>query len=307
MLTVTSASSDPTPDRRLRAVAPDRLQLLGYDLAGQAPPTGRALLRLYWQVLPTQASASLPSYQIGTRVIAADSRPRKDAAGQEWTWTVPGKGEYPTSSWRPGQTVITEHLLTMPPQEGQATAQVAVRRTSCVRGDEFIPFSPRWLAPQTPILSLPPIQVAGRPPAAPGVTNFGDLILLLAQSSDDDLGRRTLSPGAPLELTLRWQGMQAMEADYTLFIHILAPDGTLQGQIDVWPKDGTHPTSQWRPGEPFEDRYLLYIDPEAESGAYQVEIGWYLLETMQRLPVLDAQGRAIDDKVLLPGLTIAEP
>ena len=87
-------------------------------------------------------------------------------------------------------------------------------------------------------------------------------------------------------------------------MHLLAPNGTLKGQIDVWPKDGTYPTSQWRPGEAFEDHYLLYIDPDAPPGDYQVEIGWYLLETMQRLPVLDAQGQAVDDKVLLSGLTV---
>jgi hypothetical protein len=95
-----------------------------------------------------------------------------------------------------------------------------------------------------------------------------------------------------------------MEANYTLFVQVLTPDGTLKGQIDVWPKDGTYPTSQWRPGETFEDRYLLYIDPDAPPGNYQVAIGWYLLETMQRLPVLDAKGQVIDDKVLLSGLTV---
>jgi hypothetical protein len=169
-----------------------------------------------------------------------------------------------------------------------------------MREAERLAFYPGWLAPKTTTLSLPPIQVVGRPPTAPGAINYGDLILLLG----DDLGQRTLSPGARLELTLRWQGLQAMEADYTLFVQILAPGGTLKGQIDVWPKDGTHPTSQWRPGEAFEDRYLLYIHPDAPSGDYQVAIGWYLLETMQRLPVLNASGQVVDDKVLLPGLTI---
>jgi hypothetical protein len=37
-----------------------------------------------------------------------------------------------------------------------------------------------------------------------------------------------------------------------------------------------------------------------------VAVGWYLLETMQRLPVLDAAGQPVDDKVLLKGLTVVE-
>jgi hypothetical protein len=243
--------------------------------------------------------------QIGTRVVMKEANPqarslrtmRADALGaspQDWTWRIPGKGEYPISSWAPDTIIVTEHSLTMPAQQGQATVQIAVREK------ELVPFYPRWLAPKEQKISLPPIQIAGRPAAASGATNFGDLVLLL----EHDLGKRTLAPGSPLELGVRWQALQPMDADYTLFIHILAPDGTLKGQIDVWPKDGTHPTSQWQPGEAFQDRYTLYIDPDAPPGAYQVEIGWYLLETMQRLPVLDAQGRAVDDKLLLSGLTV---
>ena len=293
-LTVTPALTHPSPSQRLRAVAPGRLQLLGYDLPDRAPPAGRVTLKLYWQALGPLSAPGASSLEIGTRVTVKNAAPAETHPEQGWTWSVPGKGEYPTSSWMPGETVITEHLLTVPPEPGQAIVQIAVR------GDERLSFYPRWLAPQTQVLSLPPIRVSGQLASAPEATNFGDRILLL----DNDLGQRTLPPGAPLECTIRWQGMQPMDADYTLFIHILAPDGTLKGQIDVWPRDGTHPTSRWRTGEAFEDRYVVYIAPDAPPGDYQVAIGWYLLETMQRLPVLDAQGRAIDDKVLLSGLTV---
>jgi hypothetical protein len=100
--------------------------------------------------------------------------------------------------------------------------------------------------------------------------------------------------------------MQAMDADYTLFVQLLAADGTLKGQIDVWPRDGTHPTSAWREGEVIEDSYVVPLDPDAPPGAYQVAVGWYLLETMQRLPVLDAEGNAVGDHASLPGLTVGE-
>jgi hypothetical protein len=198
----------------------------------------------------------------------------------------------------------------MPPESGEVTVQISVRPVSVSgAGRQAWPpaqevqgafFYPRWLAPKTAVLSLPPLTVAGRPPAAPGTVNFGDRILLL----EADLAQRTLSPGGPVELAVRWACMRAMEEDYTLFVHLLAPDGTLKGQIDVWPRDGTHPTSQWSEGETVEDDYLLYVATDAPSGSYQVEVGWYLLETMQRLPVLDAEGRAVDDRLLLPGLTV---
>jgi hypothetical protein len=283
---VTAGEFPPQIGRPLRAVAPGRWQLLGYDLPRQAPPTGRVPLTLYWRPF-----APLPAYEIGTRLIAAGK------AG-EWTWVVPGHGTYPTSQWAPGRIVATTHVLTMPAEKGQVTVQVAVREPD--QGDRAIAFYPGWLAGRTAVLALPPLAVAGHPPAAPGTANFDDRILLLSA----DLRQRSLSPGAALELDVRWQCMQAMGADYTLFVHLLAPDGTLKGQIDVWPQDGTHPTSQWKEGETIQDRYLVYLQEDAPPGTYQVAVGWYLLETMQRLPVLNAGGKAIDDKVLLSGLSV---
>jgi hypothetical protein len=214
-----------------------------------------------------------------------------------WIWEEPAAGEYPSSSWVPGQTVVTQHRLQMPVQEGQVSVEVAVRE----RGqDRRVTFYPHWLAPKTDVLALPPIAVAGRPPSAPGTSNYGDQILLL----EAHLGKDALRPGEALDLQVRWACLQAMQSDYTLFVQLLGPEGKLRGQIDVWPRDGTHPTTAWREGEAFEDQYTVYADEDAPPGRYQVAVGWYLLETMQRLPVLDAEGRAVDDKVLLSGPTV---
>ena len=79
----------------MRAVAPGKVELLGYDLARQAPPTGRVPLTLYWQAL-----TPLPIYEIGTKLVT-------EKENQEWTWSVPGNGEYPTSRWPTEETVAT--------------------------------------------------------------------------------------------------------------------------------------------------------------------------------------------------------
>jgi hypothetical protein len=160
-----------------------------------------------------------------------------------------------------------------------------------------LPFVPRWLGGETTVLELPPIRLAGLPA---GAINYGNRILLLESDLSAYEGQE-LPPGAPVELTVVWQAMQEMEHDYTLFVQLLGPDGTLKGQIDVWPQDGTHPTSDWQEGERVEDHYQVYLDPDAPPGQYQMAVGWYLLETMERLPRMGAQGRAVDDKLLLPG------
>ena len=287
---VLPGDSEPEISHPLRVIAPGQWQLLGYDLPRQAPPTSRVTLTLYWQAL-----APLPDLEIGTRLVSDDGE-------GAWTWSVPGQGEYPATSWQLDTPIVTAHTLTMPATEGKVTVHIALREDfSTSSSHAKATFYPRWLGEKTTLLALPPITVAGQAPAAPGIVNYGDHILML----DTDLGARTLQPGTPLELSVRWQCMQAMENDYTLFVQLLAPDGTLRGQVDLWPKDGTHPTSVWREGEIILDRYQVYVDGDAPEGDYHIAVGWYLLKTMQRLPVLNAAGQEVEDKALLTGLQVA--
>jgi hypothetical protein len=37
-----------------------------------------------------------------------------------------------------------------------------------------------------------------------------------------------------------------------------------------------------------------------------LQVGWYLLATLQRLPVVDEVGTAVDDKLVVPGLVVPE-
>jgi hypothetical protein len=46
------------------------------------------------------------------------------------------------------------------------------------------------------------------------------------------------------------------------------------------------------------------VGPDAPPGAYQVEIGLYLLATGQRMPILNEAGEIVADRVLLDGLRI---
>ena len=283
--------SRPKPDHALDVVAPKQWRLLGYDLPAHAPPTGRVSLNLYWEAL-----APLVDCEIGVRLAV-------DGQSQAWAWQTPGEGAYPTSRWAPGQRIVTTHLLTMPTLSApdaaaQVRVQIAVREKGA--GKRRVAFYPGWLKAKTTVLALPSLTVSGRPPAAPGTYNFNDHILL----AHIELKQETLAPGTPLELAVEWQCLQQMEVDYTLFVQLVAPDGALRGQIDVWPRDGTHPTSAWQEAETIADTYTVQLDADAPPGEYRVDVGWYLLETMQRLPVLDAEGRAIDDKVRIGGVLV---
>ena len=156
-----------------------------------------------------------------------------------------------------------------------------------------------WMRPVTSFCVVGEVLVSGVP-LPEGATNFEDKIALL----DVDLPDTTLQPGGLLDLSLTWQALAPLAEDYTVFVQVLDANDQIVGQVDSWPVQGTYPTSQWTPGEPVVDRYQVQLASELPSGPYRVQVGFYLLQTLRRLSVLDGTGTAVDDKLLLTGLTV---
>jgi hypothetical protein len=69
--------------------------------------------------------------------------------------------------------------------------------------------------------------------------------------------------------------------------------------VDQWPLDGTLATRDWLPGRIVDDPYRVHLMADAPPGDYLVEVGWYLLATLLRLPVVEAEGRPVDDRVII--------
>ena len=119
-----------------------------------------------------------------------------------------------------------------------------------------------------------------------------------------DLDSRAVKPGDIIHLTLYWQCLKEMDEDYTTFTHLLDKGNLIWGQMDRQPLGG--PTSAWFVGMIGADRYDIAVAPDAPPGEYQIEVGMYLLETMERLTAVDEGGQRLpDDRVLLePKITI---
>jgi hypothetical protein len=71
------------------------------------------------------------------------------------------------------------------------------------------------------------------------------------------------------------------------------------GQIDTWPLQGTYPTSRWQAGEVVHDSYTIQLQGDVPPGDYRLLLGWYLLATQERLPVLDESGAIVEDRVVV--------
>jgi hypothetical protein len=102
-----------------------------------------------------------------------------------------------------------------------------------------------------------------------------------------------------LELVLYWQAQQKMEADYTVFVHLVGPDGRIWAQRDAPPDNGAYPTSRWAAGEVIADPVRVPLPPDRPDGPMEIVVGMYRPDTGQRLSVLDDQGQPVDDKVVL--------
>jgi hypothetical protein len=136
---------------------------------------------------------------------------------------------------------------------------------------------------------LNPTPVESPAPDAP-LAIFGDGEIALLDA------RVTLlpEPSNAISVTVHWQALRPLERDYTVFVHVIDPNGQLQGQQDTMPQDNKLPTSRWRPGQVVADRYRVALKPGAPSGGgYRYALGLYEWQTGQRLRT------ATDDKVMV--------
>ena len=114
----------------------------------------------------------------------------------------------------------------------------------------------------------------------PQNATFGDEIKLLGyelQATETD---------GIIRLQLVWQALRPPTADYTVFVHLLARDGSCcLWQQDVMPKQNLYPTSRWVTDEIIVDSYDIVLPEDLAPGDYPLEVGLYLAENGRRLQV----------------------
>jgi len=62
-------------------------------------------------------------------------------------------------------------------------------------------------------------------------------------------------------------------------------------QHDGQPQGGGFPTGEWLPGDVIADAHELILSPETRPGPHRLAVGLYRLESGERLPAYDDQGR----------------
>ena len=129
--------------------------------------------------------------------------------------------------------------------------------------------------------------------------SFGDAITLRSYN----IASGPLHGGSKLGITLYWQALTRPTHDYTVFLHLIDPQGHIVAQVDTQPWRGRYPTSIWDAGEMVKDEYTLILPAGLDKGKYRVQIGLYEYPSMARLVSNGPDGRGdswlLSDSILI--------
>jgi hypothetical protein len=149
---------------------------------------------------------------------------------------------------------------------------------------------------ETEVLLAQPLA-APQPSHPLEVTLAGQVVLV-----GFDLVQAEADTGQALYLSLYWRPLRPFGDDYTIFIHLR--DGANNTLIngDHQPYDGLVPTSRWPVGQTVKETIRLDLPSDLPAGEYQVMVGMYLLDTLERLPVNDDISG--ESAVVIPGILV---
>jgi hypothetical protein len=121
-----------------------------------------------------------------------------------------------------------------------------------------------------------------------------------------DVTPRRALPGESVTLTLYWQSLATMDADYSIGIHLLDANQRVIGARDSYPGHGMLPTRLWYVGQIIRDTYWLPVAADTSGpGVARIQVSLYTLEDKRDLPALDPNGRAVTP--IIGQIKIASP
>ncbi len=164
-------------------------------------------------------------------------------------------------------------------------------------------------------------QILEQEPKVDTIVHAGDMVTLTVSGGVDTpipleanlanlailesagLRQETFPPGGMINVTLHWRALQAIDAPYVVFVHLISPDGSLASQRDMEP---TPPTMEWVSDMEVADSRQVEIPDNLPSGLYQLRAGMYPQgQAHYRLPVVDAGSTTVElDSILVVEIEI---
>jgi hypothetical protein len=267
------------------AVVADAARLLGYDVhPGQAASGDRVTVDLYW-TLARPLDFSTAVRLLDERGIEWSQKSELDEARGSYN-PPPSPAEWPAGSYADDRHIIRV-LPGTPPGNYMLVALPFTPETQ-----EPLPISSGQSAPSGyPGVVIGKLQVVT--PARPMAAQFLDLasqldvpmgdLKLLAYSQD----RGEAVSGQMMLLTLGWQAQRSPQADYSMRLELVAPDGSAMTALTLPPGGEGYGTSRWTAGQVVRSQIPVRIPGRAGSGQY----AW-------RVTLLDSRGASVGQVTL---------
>lgn len=278
--------SQPAVQHGLQADFDEALALAGFGLSSATPDPGDEVeITLNWQALEQVG----PAYTALLHLLAPDGT---GVAGLDEP--VLG-GLYQPDLWPEGTTMPDRHRLTLPADLPPGRYRLDLGLYPSGQPEDRLPVAG---GDRLPLATLTVGEAVPPQPTVPADITFGDQIRLLGYDLDCDPLPSTCN------LSLHWQAIDPVDRDYTVFVHLTDPDGTIISQDDAPPGDPFFPTSTWPPGYTVVDSHVLTLPADAPPGTYSLLTGLYHPPTEERLQAVDAGGSPLGDALLLTTLTV---
>jgi hypothetical protein len=282
---------DLPPDMRpIYADFEGKMMLLGYHLGSRAIHQGDQLsVTAYWKALAPMSE----DYSVFVQLFDHDHQ--KVGALD----TYPGLGTRPTSLLQPGQIIADHYAVEVTKPISQPSAcdvEIGLYELQTMKG--LSAKDPQGQEVGRVVLSgakLVPLRWPRYQPAVETQFRFADKVTLIGVDVEPD---RAL-PGQDIHLTLYWQADTPLAEDWTVFVHVLDPNGTVITQADSPPASGAYPTSLWNTGEVIADRHILHLPVDISATECLIRVGFYRPTDNWRPPVTDAGGNPLPDGIVM--------
>ena len=279
----------------------NQARLLGYDVnTEQLEPGGELILTAYWQALT-------PSARDLTMFVHLISRAGPVVAQRD---TYPGLGNFPASSWQPGDTFSDRYRIVLDSYT-YAPDVTDVVLGMYTPGGGRIPVTSGGSGDaitltQVTITASNAASNAGLSGAYPNSTriNFDNKLTLLGYALTD----RSVRAGQTLTLTLYWQIPRPAQYDYSVFTHVLGGIDQKWASNDGFPYTSPKRTRRWTVGQVYTDARTLQLPADTPPGDYPIEFGVYGGPEGDRLMMIQsADGRQTSERLLLTHIKVMAP
>jgi hypothetical protein len=272
----------PAFQRDLWADFGGELALTGVGLTpeGATPNPGEELeVTLYWQAL----DGVMPAYTAILHLVAPDGT---SPTGLDEAVLA---GFYQPDLWPRDVAIPDGHRLALPSDlpPGRYRLELGLYHPGQPDGTLIVENGDRLALASLTV----GIDSAAPQPAERTDIDFGEQIRLLGY----DLQRDNSGPQGMVHVTLHWQSLAAMDRDYTVFVHLVGPDGVIVAQDDAPPGDPFFPTSTWLPGDFVSSSHELALPANTPPGDYALLVGLYHQPTAERLQAIDSSGLPLGD------------